>query len=99
LKSCRPFFQKTEEATIPSKFVGVSGFDFVFSEDASPKKEIENLLYLISRKLGEISKDRETHTHKQKIKRLCGMACTTSLRKYSLGFEGKIDAIYRDRIW
>ena len=43
----------------PIKFVGVSGFDFVFSEDDSPKKEIENLQYLISRKLGEISKDRE----------------------------------------
>ena len=50
---------KNAESDSPIKFVGLSGFDFVFSEDDSPKTEIENLQHLIARKLGEISKDGE----------------------------------------
>ncbi|MGI0080385.1 MAG: hypothetical protein ACRECH_12265 [Nitrososphaerales archaeon] len=40
------------------KFVGLSGFDFVFSEDDSPKREIMNLQYLIAQKLEDVSKDK-----------------------------------------
>ena len=43
----------------PIRFVGVSGFDSVFSEEDSPKREISNLQYLIARELHEISMDRE----------------------------------------
>ena len=50
---------KNDKSDSPIRFVGVSGIDFVFSEDDSPKSEIENLQFLIARKLGEISKDRE----------------------------------------
>ena len=37
----------------------MSGFDFVFSEEDSSKREIENLQFLIARKLSEIASDRE----------------------------------------
>ncbi len=42
----------------PIKFVGVSGLDQVFSEEDSPKTEIENLQRLIARKLHEIVVDK-----------------------------------------
>jgi hypothetical protein len=42
----------------PFRFVGLSGFDYVFSEEDSPKREISNLQYLIARKLSGIAKDR-----------------------------------------
>ncbi len=42
----------------PIKFVGVSGMDQVFSEEDSPKSEIENLQHLIARKLCNIAKDK-----------------------------------------
>jgi hypothetical protein len=42
----------------PFKFVGLSGFDFVFSEDDSSKREISNLQYLIAHKLAEIAKNK-----------------------------------------
>jgi hypothetical protein len=44
--------------TNPFKFVGLCGFDYVFSEDDSPKREISNLQYLISKKLAEITKNK-----------------------------------------
>ena len=43
----------------PFRFVGVSGLDFVFSEEDSPKREIANLQYLIARKLAEVSKSKD----------------------------------------
>ena len=43
----------------PIKFVGVSGFDFVFSEEDSPKREIANLQYLIARALRDIAREKE----------------------------------------
>jgi hypothetical protein len=42
----------------PFKFVGLCGFDYVFSEEDSSKREISNLQYLIAHKLSEIAKDR-----------------------------------------
>jgi hypothetical protein len=36
----------------------LSGFDYVFSEEDSSKREISNFQYLIARKLLEIAKDR-----------------------------------------
>ena len=50
---------KNSSSENPIKFIGVSGFDAVFSEEDSPKREISNLQYLIARKLHEISADRE----------------------------------------
>ena len=37
----------------------LSGFDFVFSEEDSPRREIETLQYLIAVKFSEISRDNE----------------------------------------
>ena len=51
--------QKNAESKNPIKFVGVSGFDFVFSEEDSSKREIANLQYLIARKLQDIAKEKE----------------------------------------
>jgi hypothetical protein len=40
------------------KFVGLCGFDYVFSEEDSPKREISNLQFLIAQKLAEIAKNK-----------------------------------------
>ncbi len=50
---------KNTKSENPFKFVGLSGLDFVFSEEDSPKREIANLQYLIARKLADVSKDRD----------------------------------------
>jgi len=42
----------------PIKFIGVAGFDSVFSEEDSSKREIANLQHLIVRVLHEIAKDK-----------------------------------------
>ncbi len=47
--------QKNADDENPIKFVGVSGFDFVFSEEDSSKQEIANLQSLIASKLRDIS--------------------------------------------
>jgi hypothetical protein len=51
---------KNPQSGNPIRFVGVSGFDFVFSEEDSSSREIANLQYLIARKLRDISKDWES---------------------------------------
>jgi hypothetical protein len=40
------------------KFVGLCGFDYVFSEEDSSKREISNLQFLIAQKLKEIAKNK-----------------------------------------
>jgi hypothetical protein len=40
------------------KFVGLCGFDYVFSEEDSSKREISNLQFLIAQKLAEIAKNK-----------------------------------------
>ena len=50
---------KNVESANPIKFIGLSGFDFVFSKEESSEREIENLQFLIARKLSEISKNKE----------------------------------------
>jgi hypothetical protein len=42
----------------PFKFVGLCGFDYVFSEEDSSKREISNLQFLIAQKLREIAKNK-----------------------------------------
>jgi hypothetical protein len=42
----------------PFKFVGLSGLDYVFSEEDSPKREISNLQFLIAHKLAEIARNK-----------------------------------------
>ena len=42
----------------PIKFIGVAGFDSVFSEEDSSKSEIANLQHLIARMLHDIAKDK-----------------------------------------
>jgi|SRR5579872_475331 len=44
----------------PIKFVGVSGMDQVFSEEDSSIAEIENLQWLIARKLHDLAKDKKS---------------------------------------
>ena len=51
--------KKNYDEENPIKFVGVSGFDFVFSEEDSSKREIANLQCLIARKLMDISRDKQ----------------------------------------
>jgi hypothetical protein len=42
----------------PFKFVGLCGFDYVFSEEDSSKREISNLQFLIAQKLSQIAKNK-----------------------------------------
>jgi hypothetical protein len=42
------------------KFVGLCGFDYVFSEEDSSKREISNLQFLIARRLAEIAKNKNS---------------------------------------
>lgn len=81
---------KNAEGDNPIKFIGLSGFDFVFSEEDSSKREIENLQYLIARKLWEISKDRENGV-------MFVVASSESQCSYFLNYSEVAIEIYHDR--
>ena len=81
---------KNAESDNPIKFVGLSGFDFVFSEEDSSKREIENLQCLIARKLWEISKDRENGV-------MFVVASSESQCSYFLNYSEVAIEIYHDR--
>jgi hypothetical protein len=67
----------------------VSGFDFVFSQDDSPKREIENLQFLIARKLSEIARDRENGV-------MFVLASSESQSSYFLNYSDVAIEIYHD---
>ena len=77
------------ESENPIKFVGVSGFDFVFSEEDSSKREIANLQYLIARTLRDIAKEKENG-----VKFV--LASSQRLRKHFLDYSDVAIEVYRD---
>ena len=84
------FLSKNVVSNNPIKFVGLSGFDFVFSEDDSSKREIENLQFLIARKLSEISKERENGV-------MFVVASSESQCSHFLNYSDVAIEIYHDR--
>jgi hypothetical protein len=73
------------------KFIGVSGLDFVFSEEDSSKREISNLQYLVARKLSEVAKDKDKNE---------AMFVATSSEKpceHFLSFSDIAIEIYREK--
>ena len=81
---------KNAESENPIKFVGLAGFDFVFSEEDSSKREIENLQFLIARKLSEISKDMENGV-------MFVVASSESQCSYFLNYADVAIEIFQDR--
>ena len=81
---------KNRECDNPFKFVGISGLDYVFSEEDSSKREIENLQFLIARKLSEISRDKEHGV-------MFVLASSENQCSPFLNFSDVAIEIYRDR--
>jgi hypothetical protein len=90
LEQLPSFLSKNATSDNPIKFVGVSSFDFVFSEEDSPKREIDNLQFLIARKLSEISKDRENGL-------MFVVTSSESQCSHFLNYSDVAIEIYRDR--
>ena len=90
LEQLPSFLSKNAMSDNPIKFIGVSGFDFVFSEEDSPKREIENLQFLIARKLSEIARDRENGV-------MFVLASSESQCSYFLNYSDVAIEIYHDR--
>lgn len=74
----------------PFRFVGVSGIDFVFSEEDSSKREIENLQYLIAKSLKDIAKDKENDV-------MFVVASSQKQCSNFLSFSDTTIEVYRDR--
>ena len=89
LEQLPSFLSKNAVSDKPIKFVGVSGFDFVFSEEDSPKREIENLQFLFARKLSEIARDRENGV-------MFVLASSESQCSYFLNYSDVAIEIYHD---
>lgn len=81
---------RNAESENPIKFVGVSGFDFVFSEEDSSKRETANLQYLIARTLRDIAKEKENG-----VKFV--LASSQQLREHLLDYSDVAIEVYRDR--
>ncbi len=80
---------RNAESENPTKFVGVSGFDSVFSEEDSSKREIANLQYLIARTLRDIAKEKENG-----VKFV--LASSQQLREHFLDYSDVAIEVYRD---
>jgi hypothetical protein len=81
---------KNENDENPFRFVGLCGFDRVFSEEESSRREISNLQFLIAKKLSEVAKKKSNGT-------LFVVASSETLSSHFLNFSDVAIEIYHDK--